>query len=69
VLVDDLKRVVRAGLGPYLWLLVHDEIILNVPEHEAEDARRTLVDCMSSKSHEVNVVAEASILGTHWMKA
>lgn len=46
LLKEALVRAESAGLGDYLILPVHDEIVMNVPEDQAKDALRTLRECM-----------------------
>jgi DNA polymerase I-like protein with 3'-5' exonuclease and polymerase domains len=42
--VDAALREARIAGGPILF--VHDEIVLEVPQETAEEARRMLTDCM-----------------------
>ncbi len=51
-----------------LWLFVHDEVIVQAPEHDAERVRALLQDAMTMTFRGVPIVAEAEILGTHWGK-
>jgi DNA polymerase I len=43
---ESLVRADAAGLSEYLTLPIHDEILLNVPDAEANDALRVLQECM-----------------------
>lgn len=42
-----LVRIVGAGLGDYLMLVIHDEVILSVPEDDVFDVMVTLREAMS----------------------
>lgn len=50
----------------YLWLVIHDEIILQVPEHLAEQAAAALEEAMNTTFLGVPITAEAKILGDRW---
>lgn len=70
---DYMKRCLvamdSAGLGEFLLLPVHDEIILEVPEALAEWALRTVEECMTDRtSYKVPFTAGGSILTERWMK-
>ena len=49
-----------------LWLFVHDEIIVQAPEHDAERIRGLLEQAMTSTFRGLPIVAEAKILGPAW---
>jgi DNA polymerase-1 len=49
-----------------LWLFVHDEIIVQAPEHDAERIRGLLQHAMTSTFRGLPIVAEAKILGPAW---
>jgi len=57
--------VTRHGVGG-LWLFVHDEIIVQAPEHDAERIRSLLVQAMTSTFRDLPIVADAKILGPAW---
>jgi DNA polymerase-1 len=64
-----LLDIDAAGLGEYMVLVVHDEVILEVPEGIAEEAKRIVESCMSDlSSYKVPITAEASILTERWKK-
>lgn len=42
-----VNRAVAAGLGQYMTCFVHDEIVTEVPIHEADEVRATLEECMT----------------------
>ncbi|WP_035850654.1 DNA polymerase [Kitasatospora azatica] len=54
------------GLAANLWLFVHDEVIVQVPEQDAERVRDLLTQVMTTSYRGVPIEAEAEILGTHW---
>ena len=49
-----------------LWLFVHDEIIVQSPEHDAERIRGLLKRAMTSTFRGLPIVADAKILGPAW---
>lgn len=66
----DLLRVIAAGYR--VWLTLHDEIIIEVPADQAEQARRDLESIMNHDKHPVlgiPIRAKATILGPAWRKA
>ncbi|NEA43507.1 DNA polymerase [Streptomyces sp. SID11385] len=56
----------RHGLADALWLFVHDEVIVQVPEDDAERVRDLLEAVMTTAYRGVPIAADAEILGTHW---
>lgn len=57
------------GLGDYMCIPVHDEIILEVPQAEAEEVLRTVEQCMTNtKDFAVPLTAGGSILTERWAK-
>jgi len=51
-----------------LWLFVHDEIIVQAPERDAERVRGLLERAMTSTFRSLPILAEAKILGPSWGK-
>ena len=49
-----------------LWLFVHDEIIVQAAEHDAERVRDLLERAMTSTFRGLPIVADAKILGPAW---
>jgi DNA polymerase-1 len=47
-----------AGLGDYMLLPVHDEVIFSVPESEARDVMETIGEVMSITGMAVDVPAD-----------
>lgn len=55
-----LVRLDAAGLGDYLVLPIHDEVIADVPKEDADDAARLILECMEDKTgYLVPLLAEA----------
>ena len=59
------QLIIRHQVGG-LWLLVHDEIIVQAPEHDAERIRGLLEAAMTGTFRGLPIVAEAKILGPSW---
>lgn len=59
----------RAGIGQYLVLVVHDEVIAEVPFEMAEEVRKVIEDCMTdTENYRVPITADSAILTERWMK-
>lgn len=64
-----LSNIDAAGLTNYLRLPVHDEAILEVPAEDAEDALRTVQNCMTNlHDYRVPLTAGGAILTERWQK-
>ncbi len=63
-----LVRLDAAGLGPYLQMAVHDEVIFSIPGDLVEEWLPVIQECMSFVSGEflVNLPAQPEILGERW---
>lgn len=68
LLVDAAMRLIERGYESNLWLCIHDEWILQVPEADAEQARKDLEECMTSTYKGVPIITEAQVLGREWRK-
>lgn len=66
ILVEAMFRVEDAGLGGYMVMPIHDELLLQVPEDRAEEMLATLVEAMRSELYGVPIPAEGAILGARW---
>lgn len=56
-----------AGLGEYMILPVHDEIVLDVPTDLAEEAKLVIIDAMTNRTdYGVPITASADILPENW---
>lgn len=66
VLGDAAVRLDAAGWGDFIWLLVHDEIILEVPEEMAQQACAALEELMRADVLGVELTVTAEVIGTRW---
>jgi DNA polymerase I len=62
-------NIVNAGYGKYLWLPIHDEWILNVPEEIAENVAEHLAELMYIDFYGTPITAEGVVLGKRWRKS
>lgn len=67
LLMEAMDRLIEWGWSWALWFLVHDEILLCVPEELAEKARLTVEAAMTMDFHGVPITADAEIRGRTWM--
>jgi P4 family phage/plasmid primase-like protien len=65
-LIDALVRWSTTRWGSAVLLPVHDELVVHVPEDDADEATAALVDCMSSELHGVQIIAEPSAPSFSW---
>jgi DNA polymerase-1 len=61
-------RIINAGYGQWLWLPIHDEWVLNVPEDQAERVAKELGEIMSIDFYGTPIIAEGVVLGKRWHK-
>jgi len=66
MLGDAMIALREQGLGDAIWLTIHDEIILEVPEHEAESVLPVLEVAMYAKVQGIELTASAEIIGRRW---
>lgn len=66
VLGKAVTRLADRGYGDALWMLVHDECELMVPEDTAERDAEILGECMTMKVKGVPITATGEIIGTRW---
>ncbi|WP_082778071.1 DNA polymerase [Tsukamurella pseudospumae] len=69
LLVDALLALDDLGYGERVWLPIHDEWIVQVPEEEAEKACADLSRVMTTELRGVPITADAEVIGSHWRKA
>ena len=62
----SLIELHNAGLGDHLLVPVHDEIITQIRETEAEEFAHTLIEVMSGELGPVPIDADADVLGCSW---
>lgn len=68
LLATAVHQLVAWGWSWALAMLVHDEILLCVPESMAEAAKQALLSAMTMTFHGVPIEAEAKICGRTWTK-
>jgi DNA polymerase I-like protein with 3'-5' exonuclease and polymerase domains len=61
-------KIIEAGYGDWLWLPIHDEWILNVPEELAERIAEELGQIMFIDFYGTPIIAEGIVLGNKWRK-
>jgi hypothetical protein len=66
LLIDALERWASTPWGRAILLPVHDELVVHVPEHEAEAATAALSECMTAELFGIPIVAEASEPSFAW---
>ena len=62
----SLVELHNAGLGDHLLVPVHDEIISEVEETDAEEFAQTLIKTMSGELQSVPIDADAEVIGRSW---
>jgi len=67
--VIGMVRLIKAGYADYLWLPIHDEIIMQVPEDMAEAIATEMGKLMYIDFYGTPIEAEGKILGRAWHKA
>lgn len=66
MLGDAIVNLADAGYGTYLWLPIHDELILEVPEELAEQTVPILEQAMFTTVGSIEMTAKAEIIGHRW---
>lgn len=66
VLGQSMINADKAGLLPYMKLVIHDEILVSAPEKEAEEIAKEVERCMTFPLFGVPIEAEAEIGGRSW---
>lgn len=66
LLAEAVLRLADAGWADYLWLPIHDEVLLHVPDDMVEDACAALEHAMSMTFKGVPIDAEAEVVGDRW---
>lgn len=65
----SLVQLDAAGMGDYLVLPIHDEVLVDLPASEAEDGLKVVQDCMSNLTgYRVPITAEGKIMKERWAK-
>ena len=60
LLIDALLRWAKTPWGDCTLMPVHDELVVMVPEADADAATQALVECMTTDLYGVPIIAEAS---------
>lgn len=66
VLADAIIRIFDAGLGDYLLLPVHDELVASAPEGDAAEVLRGIQEAMNTDFFGVPIASDGSIYGRSW---
>lgn len=66
VLGQAIVNLDKMGLAKYIWLPIHDELILEVPEDLAESAMSSLGEAMTMVVRDITLKASPELIGTHW---
>lgn len=64
-----VNKAHKQGLGQYIRLVVHDEIVASVPKKQAQKLGKQLAECMSTTFMGVPIEVEWKDLGERWKKA
>lgn len=63
---DALLRLRLAGWGDSLWLVIHDEIILQVPDAQIDAAKAALTEAMTCTFRGIPITADPQVFGRRW---
>lgn len=66
VLAQAIVDVHDAGLGDYLVLPIHDELLMQAPEKDAEELAREVGRIMTREFYGVLLEAEGEVTGRNW---
>ena len=66
VLGAAMVRLADAGWADSFWMMLHDELVLEVPEDRAQEAADALTRHMTTEVLGVPIPAEGEIIGTRW---
>lgn len=66
LLAQAIVDLFDAGLGDHLLLPVHDEIVAQAPEHEAEEVVQEIGRIMGSTFYGIPIEADPEVLGASW---
>lgn len=61
-----MKVITELNLSDNLWMLVHDELIFQVPTPEAEEWAERIKNVMETEFKGIPITADAEILGSSW---
>ena len=63
-----INKTHQRGLGQYIRLVVHDEIVASVPEESAKEIGAEIAECMTTEFKGVPIDVEWEIKGKRWTK-
>ncbi len=63
-----INKAHQRGLGQYIRLVVHDEIVASVPEGQAKEIGAEIAECMTTEFKGVPIDVEWDIKGKRWAK-
>jgi DNA polymerase-1 len=63
-----INKAHQRGLGQYIRLVVHDEIVASVPEDQAKEIGAEIAECMTTEFKGVPIDVEWDIKGKRWAK-
>lgn len=66
ILGQALCNIEDAGLLDYVFGVVHDEILIYAPEHEAEDVIKRIGECMDMPFFGVEIASDPEVYGPTW---
>lgn len=66
ILAQAIVDLFDAGLGNYLLLPIHDELLAEAPEADAADVARAITEIMTVDFRGVPLTATAEIVGRNW---
>ena len=66
VLANAILELESAGLGDYLLLPIHDEVLCQVPTADAAEIAAEVARVMSVPFGDLTLAAEAEVYGTSW---
>jgi DNA polymerase-1 len=70
IFAHGINRLWKTGLGHYLRLVVHDEVVMSIPSDEAEALHimDAVQEAMSTTFKGIPIITEAQLLGERWAK-
>lgn len=66
IMAAALLRIEKAGLGDYVLLPVHDEVIAQAPKEDAEDVAQAISEAMRATFRGVPIDTDAAVYGSSW---
>lgn len=68
IFAHGINRLWKVGLGPYIRLVVHDEVVMSIPADEADAIMAEVSAAMSTTFKGIPIETEATVLGERWAK-